>query len=187
MFMKDRARFLLLMVRELENLLKRVKQNRKLRRKLRKLCVRLNGATDIAWEGIRFLIERDRRGKAIKVMLGNVANGAKTIFEHYADTQFVDYTKNPNRFQRALPANYHLTFSRSEVNEAIAIELLQRGVNVAVVFGGDKPATWNGHAVVDGDETDLRHLDPRGDRGFVIGLSPKGRRAKKDTMGFVVR
>ena len=35
----------------------------------------------------------------------------------------------------------------------------------------------------------LRHLDPRapqGDAGYVIGLSPKGHKAKKDTSGFVV-
>jgi hypothetical protein len=86
-----------------------------------------------------------------------------------------------------LPANYHLTFSRSEENEATALELLARGVNVAAVFAGDKPAIWNGFAVIDGDEHDLRQLDPRGERGFVIALSPKGRKAKRDMSGFVIR
>jgi hypothetical protein len=34
---------------------------------------------------------------------------------------------------------------------------------------------------------DLRQLDPRGARGVVIALSPKGRKAKRDQSGFVVR
>jgi hypothetical protein len=38
--------------------------------------------------------------------------------------------------------------------------------------------------VIDGDEHDLRHLDGR---GVVIGLSPKGPRAKHDKSGFVIR
>ncbi len=108
------------------------------------------------------------------------------IFDHYPDVQFVDYTKNHTRFARKLPANYHLTLSRSEVNEAECLEALARGVNVAIVFAGDKPAQWNGFDVIDGDKHDLRHLDPRG-AGVVVGLSPKGRKAKRDTSGFVVR
>lgn len=46
------------------------------------------------------------------------------------------------------------------------------------------PAEWNGMRVIDGDEHDLRHLDPR---GVIVGLTPKGRKAKRDTSGFVVR
>jgi hypothetical protein len=88
------------------------------------------------------------------------------------------------RFDRALPANYSLTFSRSELNDVDALRLLSRGQNVAVVFAGAKPATWHDYRVVDGDAHDLRHLDPR---GVVIGLSPKGARAKHDSSGFVVR
>jgi len=106
--------------------------------------------------------------------------------EHYPDLPFVDYTKNPIRFDRELPANYHLTFSRAENNEDIALHMLSRGVNVAVVFAGEKPKRWKGYAVIDGDRHDLRQLDPRGKRGVVIALSPKGRKAKRDTSGFVV-
>jgi len=36
-------------------------------------------------------------------------------------------------------------------------------------------------------ERGVRHLDPKGPIGCVIGLSPKGRKAKRDTSGFVVR
>jgi len=178
-FMVNRAAYMLAMVRATDNAIAQA-------RKLGKLfCGRPNGSTDIAWEGIKFAIERDKRGRAVSVTLNN--RDGKSLMDHYPNEQWVDYTKNPRRFARALPANYHLTFSRSETNEAQALELLARGVNVAVVFAGDKPATWHGFTVVDGDEHDLRHLDPRGARGFVIGLTPKGRKAKRDTSGFVVR
>ena len=36
-----------------------------------------------------------------------------------------------------LPANYHLTFSRSETNEADCKRVLEAGGNVAVVFAGE--------------------------------------------------
>jgi hypothetical protein len=98
--------------------------------------------------------------------------------------QFVDYTKNPRRFERQLPPNYDLTFSRSETNEADAIKVLERGHNVAIVFAGDMPKAWNGYRVINSDEHDLRHLDPK---GVVVGLTPKGNKAKRDISGFVVR
>lgn len=163
LFMKYRERYMALMTRQLAAFL------RKSKRLELKPCVRLNGSTDIAWEGIR--------------------HDGKTLFDMHPDVQFVDYTKNPNRFARALPANYHLTFSRSEENEPIALDMLRRGINVAVVFE-HKPETWNGFKVIDGDAHDLRHLDPRaapGEPGYVVGLLPKGRRARADTSGFVVR
>lgn len=163
LFLKYRERYMTLVTRQLAAFL------RKAQRDGLKPCVRPNGSTDIAWEGIRF--------------------EGKTLFEMHPDVQFVDYTKNWRRFDRKLPANYHLTFSRSETNEPIALDLLRRGVNVAVVFE-KKPAMWKGFRVIDGDAHDLRHLDPRaaaGEPGYVVGLTPKGRRAKADTSGFVVR
>ena len=130
-----------------------------------KLCVRLNGATDVAWERL-----------------------APHIFADNADLQFVDYTKSVKRALEhgagQFPANYHLTFSRSETNEADCLEVLAAGGNVAVVFAGAFPDTFMGHRVVDGDAHDLRHLDGR---GVVVALSPKGRKAKADKSGFVVR
>lgn len=178
-FMANRAAYMLAMVRATDNAIRAAHAIGKA------FCGRPNGSTDIAWEGIKFTITRDKRGRAIAVTLNN--RDGLCLMDHYPDVQWVDYTKNPRRFARKLPANYHLTFSRSETNEAQAIELLGRGVNVAVVFAGDKPTTWNGFTVIDGDEHDLRHLDPRGERGFVVGLTPKGRKAKRDTSGFVVR
>lgn len=161
-FMRDRAAYMRDVVRSIEQ------AQRAADRLGAKLCVRMNGSSDIAWEHIPC----ERNGEKFR-----------SLMAAFPDTQFIDYTKNPKRFDRALPANYHITFSRSESNEADAIMLLKRGVNVAVVFK-DKPATWNGFRVIDGDEHDLRHLDPRG--GVVVGLVPKGRKAKADTSGFVV-
>lgn len=169
-FMTDRPRYFARMVLEI------ARHRRRAQKAGLKLCVRLNGSSDIAWEGIRYTMH----GRPLPVV---------TLFQLFPDVQFIDYTKNWRRFDRALPANYHLTFSRSEENEAKALELLERGVNVTVVFGGEKPLSWRGHIVVDGDAHDLRHLDPRaepGAAGYVIGLSPKGHKAKKDSSGFVV-
>src|SRR5215813_10521695 len=85
-------------------------------------------------------------------------------------------------------ANYTLTFSRTEANEAECFEALAHGVNVAVIFdtkrGRALPSTYYGMPVVDGDLTDLRYLDPR---GVVIGLRAKGKKAKADRSGMVVR
>jgi hypothetical protein len=126
-----------------------------------KLCVRFDGSTDTGM-GLR-------------------------LARKYPEIQFTDYTKNK---RRALdnanglhPANYSVTFSRSEINEADCLEVLSAGGNVAAVFAGTMPDTWQGYRVVSGDEHDLRHLDPH---NVVIGLTPKGA-AKKDTSGFVVR
>jgi hypothetical protein len=133
-----------------------------------KLCVRPNGATDITWEAIKY-------------------NGF-SLLDRYSDIQFVDYTKNYKRMLRfcnhMLPSNYYLTFSRSETNEAECLNVLRAGGNVAVVFAGEFPAEYLGFPVFDGDKSDLRHLDPK---GHVIALSPKGRKAKADKSGFVVR
>jgi len=169
-FMRERHAYMADVVRAINTELRRAK------RKGKTLCVRLNGSSDISWEGIR-----DGKGK--------------TVFDLFPDVQFVDYTKNWNRFRKPLPANYHLTFSRSEENDDKALILLEHGVNVAVVFaeGVGRQALaygWKGFDVIDGDEHDLRHLDPRAEKGcagYVIALSPKGYKAKRDTSGFVVR
>jgi hypothetical protein len=161
-FMRDRPAFMAALVKAITALV------RKAAKEGLTPCVRLNGSTDIAWESVRF----DYQGRRV------------TVYELFPTVQFVDYTKNPNRFLRPRPANLHLTFSRSETNERDVLSLLARGFNAAVVFGGERPKTWRGFKVIDGDKHDLRHLDPRG--GFVVGLSPKGRAAKQDRSGFVV-
>jgi hypothetical protein len=164
LFMKDRGAFFDEMIRGLHAC------ERKAKREGLKLCVRLNGATDI--------------------------NYPPGLFQTFAHVQFVDYTKSLKRaLDHAagnLAPNYHVTFSRSETNEADCLRVLDAGGNVAVVFSGAFPDTYLGYRVVNGDDSDLRHLDTIDENGnergaCVIALSPKGSKAKKDRSGFVVR
>jgi hypothetical protein len=85
-----------------------------------------------------------------------------------------------------LPANYFLTFSRDVHNERLAERFLSQGGNVAVVFGNGRPATCRGYPVIDGDRHDVRSPTMDG-RGVVVGLTPKGAKAKRDMSGFIVR
>ena len=111
---------------------------------------RLNGTTDIAYERFR------------------IFNG-KNIFELFPNVQFYDYTKNWTRFNTELPSNYNLTFSRSEVNHDKCMELLAKGVNVAMVFT-KVPNKFLGYEVINADKDDLRFLDKK---GVICGLKYK--------------
>ena len=122
---------------------------------------RLNGTSDLAWEKYE------------------VANG-KNIFQMFPEVQFYDYTKINNRKVAHIP-NYHLTFSKADGNDMDTRLAISNGMNVAVVFH-KVPENYLGRPVINGDETDLRFLDPK---GVIVGLKAKGK-AKKDTTGFVV-
>ena len=135
------------------------------------VTIRLNGTSDIPYENLR------------------VFEDNKNIFELFPSTQFYDYTKNYLRFDKVLPSNYHLTFSRSETNNDKAFEILKRGHNVAMVF--DKlPSVYKGYEVINADVDDLRFLDKKG--GVICGLKYKkmtGRGAdntKAFKSGFVI-
>jgi hypothetical protein len=110
---------------------------------------------------------------------------AHYVAKLFPKVQFYDYTKIPKPYKRTMP-NYHLTFSRSENNIEDCIDALENGVNVAVVFEKEIPKKYLGYKVVNGDETDLRFLDPKRKKGVIVGLKAKGK-AKKDATGFVVR
>lgn len=133
------------------------------------VCIRLNGTSDVAWENVK-----DK-------------NKAMSIFEWFNDIEFYDYTKSLPRmlsFLRGeMPSNYHLTFSRSENNQAKCEEVLENGGNVAVVFDKTLPSEYIGVKVINGDETDLRFLD---EKNVIVGLKSKGK-ARKDNSGFVVK
>jgi len=131
-------------------------------KKHKKLAIRCNGTSDINW--ISFI---------------------RRIHKKHPKIVFYDYTKNPSIAKRALEIPYyHVTFSRSETNEAISLELLKLGINVAVVFK-ELPKTWKGYKVIDGDKTDARFLD---DVGVIVGLKAKGDARKPEAIknGFVV-
>jgi len=130
-----------------------------------------------------------KRGLKPAVRINGTSDFPKIVHalaSQFTDVQFYDYTKLPKAWQRTLP-NYDITFSHSETNLRDCMDALNRGINVAVVFGLKKsqpfPEFWHGYRVVSGDDTDLRFTDPK---GVVIGLYQKGQ-AKKDCTGFVVR
>lgn len=107
------------------------------------------------------------------------------LFAEFPRVQFMDYTKDISRvLDPCRPGHYHLTFSRSERNEADCLRALAAGHNVTVVFRRPPfPPAWRGYAVVDGDASDLRFLDPR---PCVVALKAKGAGARRDRTGFVL-
>ena len=143
-FLKNRIEFLNQVKTEIEKALKKNKGKAI-------VTIRLNGTSDIPYENLR------------------VFEGNKNIFEMFPKVKFYDYTKNYLRFDKPLPKNYTLTFSRSETNHDKAMEILARGFNVAMVF--DKtPTKFEGYKVVNGDKDDLRFKDPK---NVIVGLKYK--------------
>ena len=136
-----------------------------------KAAVRLNGTSDIIWEKV-----------------------FPQMFTMFPQVQHYEYTKIYQRMlpNWKLPKNLNLTFSRSETTTKEQIEtVLKAGKNVAVVFSGfgygrhRRPLlkSYLGYRVIDGDVTDLRHLDPK---GVIVGLRAKGKAYRMKKQGFVV-
>ena len=132
------------------------------------LLVRPNGTSDILYENI------------------DVIDG-KNIFQLFPMVQFYDYTKHPARnLTNKTPGNYDLTYSYSGLTPT---KITHKGLlnphnsRVAVVFmrQSDIPSHFNGWNVIDGDNTDVRHIEPK---AVVVALYAKGQ-AKKDSTGFV--
>jgi hypothetical protein len=123
---------------------------------------RLNGTSDLAWEKYEILEGRN-------------------IFQMFPDVQFYDYTKIVGRKVSHIK-NYHLTFSNADGNINDVLKAKAAGMNIAVVFRKELPKQYLGMPVINGDDTDLRFLDPK---GVIVGLKAKGK-AKKDESGFVV-
>lgn len=142
--------------------------------------VRLNGTSDIRWESIPVNIDA-QTARAIGRPAGQYVN----IMSIFPDVQFYDYTKIANR--RDIPNNYDLTFSYSGHGAfpQYAQRAIDAGYRVAVVFDRAEniPSHFLRMECVDGDNTDIRHLDPQ---GVVVALYAKGS-ARRDTSGFVVR
>lgn len=129
-------------------------------------AIRLNGTSDLRWERIPVSLEGRRY---------------HNIMEAFPKVSFYDYTKREDRFE--LPPNYSLTFSRSGENDSACFRALERGINVAIVFYGELPASYWGYPVVNGELFDARFKDPS---PAIVGLKAKAH-AKKDRSAFVVR
>jgi hypothetical protein len=153
MFFENRDAFLAILE---DDIRKAIKQSEK---KGLVPVFRLNGTSDLSWE---------KYG----------------IIQKFPNVQFYDYTKVLGRKVSYL-SNYHLTFSAADGNDLDVLRAIKEGYNIATVFGIKKtlpmPETYNGVPVFNGDDSDLRFLDPK---GVVVGLYAKGK-AKKDTSGFV--
>lgn len=154
---KDRPEFLRQLREDIANLIKEAKS------KNLQPCVRLNGTSDLGWEGL-----------------------AREIMMEFNQVQFYDYTKVVSRMLRycdgKFPPNYHLTFSRSESNWNDCKTVLEKGGNVAAVFYKALPNTYEQYNVEDGDLSDLRFNDGK---NVIVGLKAKGK-AKSDNSGFVI-
>ncbi len=127
--------------------------------------VRLNGTSDIKWENVPF-------------------KQYPNIMAAFPEIQFYDYTKISNR--DALPVNYDLTFSYSGLPQyqQYVKQAIIKGMRVAVVFRTRAaiPDSFLGLNCVDGDNSDIRHIDPA---GVIVALYAKGK-ARRDNSGFVV-
>jgi len=105
---------------------------------------------------------------------------------------FVDYTKDPRKYQRyldgALHSHHHLTFSRSETNASQARWFVANGGTATVVVRNQEAldryltAGFEGFPTVDGTLSDRRWEDPKGHWVLLLALG----KAKKDQSGFVV-
>ena len=163
MFFEDREVFMALLVKDIELAIKQ-----SIRMNLIPV-IRLNGTSDIPFEKYEV-----------------VRNGItyRNIFAAFPDLEFYDYTKILGRKVAGIE-NYSLTFSAADGNDMDVLRAIQQGYNIATVFGIKKtepmPETYMGRPVFNGDESDLRFLDPH---GVIVGLYAKGK-AKKDTSGFV--
>jgi hypothetical protein len=159
MFYEQRQDFMLALKKDIELAIKQSK-------KLGLIpVIRLNGTSDLSWEKYDMI-------------------PGQNVFECFPDIQFYDYTKILGRKVKGI-TNYSLTFSAADGNDNDVVKAIQQDYNIATVFGIKKtlpmPETYMGRPVFNGDESDLRFLDPK---GVVVGLYAKGK-AKKDTSGFV--
>jgi hypothetical protein len=150
-YFEDRVAFMGDLVAEIK-----AHERRAIRAGLR-LCVRLNGTSDIVWERV-----------------------TPNVMALFPAIQFYDYTKRVGRaMKKGFPPNYDLTFSAS--GEESALKALRQGERVAIVMREARDL-WHGWRVISGDDDDLRFLDPQ---GVAVRLKPKGK-AKQDKSGFVV-
>lgn len=171
LFLSNRNAFMLQLHGEIRKLIKKAHKKGLIP------IVRLNGTSDIDYTAIDYTSPD--------------TGITGTVFQHFSELSFYDYTKNVKLYRRKkLPSNYSLTLSYSEANpdySALCRTVSREtGFPLAIVVR-DKDAKANAletiQGAVDGDETDLRPLDPAGTR--IVLLTAKGS-AKQDATGFVV-
>lgn len=152
------------------------------------LAVRLNGTSDIVWEDLDLMIDREfstlcwiKFGAMVPIGKRNIFEIFNHIREHSGqDVRFYDYTKVKHNWAECKRLGYHLTVSYDGAdniaNAKIVRDALFHGVNVAAAFnvkkGQDLPKSWmlqsTVRTVIDGDRSDYRPADSHG--GHIVGL-----------------
>jgi hypothetical protein len=163
MFFENRFEFMADLVKDIELAIKQSEKKELIP------VFRLNGTSDLSFEKYEVI----RNGRLYR-----------NIFYAFPDIIFYDYTKVLGRKVNNIP-NYSLTFSAADGNDDDVAKAITQGYNIATVFGIKKtlpmPDEYLGLPVFNGDESDLRFLDPK---QVIVGLYAKGK-AKKDVTGFV--
>ena len=114
------------------------------------------------------------------------AQNNHNITNRIAEAEMKSASKLMNLQVNLNTANYDLTYSYSGLTpEKITHKGLLNPHNsrIAVVFmrKADIPAQFNAWPVIDGDDTDVRHIEPK---NVVVALYAKGK-AKRDNSGVV--
>jgi hypothetical protein len=98
----------------------------------------------------------------------------------FSNVIFYDYTKKIKNIEST---KKNFTYSASEKDkDSDLVALLERGMNVAMVFGSKLPQEWKGFEVVDGDIHDRRYEDKK---GVVVGLRQKTTMGGKSDSVFI--
>lgn len=163
MFFENHDLFCRWVVRDIEAGLSKAKKENK------RFSVRINNTSDISPEQI-YIKE----------------NGVKkNILELFPEVQFYDYSKVAGRVQlmKKYP-NYDITYSYNGMNWDQCEKMLNNNVRVSVVFD-HIPDRFRGFNVINGDQYDMRYLDPK---NVIIGLKyKKTRNTPDENTTFVVR
>ena len=121
--------------------------------------IRLNGTSDLPWEDYN-------------------------VIQQYPNVQFIDYTKAYSRMFKQLPSNYHLTYSINNLTPKNGVKEIYENTRFNCCQIGafkeiPKQITYDGYTlpIVSGDDSDLRHLDPR---GSIVWLKLKTSFSRKD-------
>lgn len=172
------------------NLIKRITNFIKLSKKRGLIpVIRLNGTSDIPFENIKIKADYDLLKRGVIKLLGDTRIGAYyNIMQLFPNIKFYDYTKYPlNKRNKSNLNNYDLTYSLAENNFKDAKQYLDTKTGrVSAVFSDTIPTTYKGYKVINGDNTDLRFLEPQ---GVIVGLKFKGRpvdKIKGLNSGFVI-
>lgn len=134
----------------------------------KRLTIRLNGLSDVKWEEHKLV-------------------DGKSIYEAFPTVQFIEYTRH---LGRDVPANVDVTYSLNErTPKGYARALLESGGKVSAIIlgkyqGGTITIDGKEFPVVDGDISDLRHLDPP---GHVVSLRYKNTYVRSDAKASKVK